>query len=100
MYQQIIVTLRYVNVACNIEKIGNGPGDKATLNTPRTCSIYDNCTASSSDIFCLCRMCCDMSDVLAMYLQMPKHALYSDAQLKYQELAEDFHNAIKVMERR
>ena len=45
-------------------------------------------------------MCCDMSNVLAMHLQLPKHALYSDAQLKYQELAEDFHNAIKVMEKR
>ena len=41
-----------------------------------------------------------MSDVLAIHLQLPKHALYSDAQLKYQELGEDFHNQLKVMERR
>lgn len=45
-------------------------------------------------------MCCDMSDVLGMHLQLPKHALYSEAQLKYQQLGEDFHNALKVAERR
>jgi hypothetical protein len=44
------------------------------------------------------RMCCNMSDTLAMYVSVPRHAHYSEAQLKCRELETEFHKTMKVQE--
>ena len=45
------------------------------------------------------RMCCQISDKLALHLQVGRHSLYSDAQLKCQELSNDFVGTLKVTDR-
>jgi hypothetical protein len=69
-------------------------------------SVYDP-TVSKYDLgfrlqsaLRLLRMCCSMSDTLAMYLSVPRHPNYSDAQLKCQELESEFHKTMNIQEKR